>query len=256
MTGGNVKNNIMGHIPGFVRNFWKKWNERIIWDNTMITYLSGYFRLSPIETKCMLRMGNRLFCDFWLSSMAGNKKSVVDCYKAPFPYNLFSLAYWHMSAGQRSFRKKITDFSFGDVLDYGGGIGDLALALAQKGCNVSYTDLNGENMKFAKWLFDKANYHNISVFDVEKDQNKIWMKKYDTIICVDVIEHLVDAESVLERISTHIEDKGRLIITAIDCLGPTAEAPMHFKINFDPSKLLGRFGLHKSNEFDWLWEKK
>jgi len=173
----------------------------------------------------------------------------------PFPYDVFSLAYWHMSRGQRKFRKRIVKESFGDVLDYGGGIGDLSLKMARKNLNVTYTEVNGENMEFASAFFKKMGY-NIEVLDVEKEQEKIWVKKYDTIVCIDVIEHIPHPEAVLKKMAEHLRDNGRLIITALDCIGPTDDAPMHFKIDFNVEKFLNSFKVFKSNTYNWLWVKQ
>ena len=57
------------------------------------------------------------------------------------PYYPFELAYWHMQRYQRKFRKEIVNLSFGEVLDYGAGIGDLCIELAKRG-NLSLPSLS------------------------------------------------------------------------------------------------------------------
>ena len=245
------------HLPAFVKKpivqLYQKLNPKIIWDKELIRDLMEYYNLSYDETKCMLKLGHRLACDFWDKLNPKNENETLSFYKIN-PYGKFSLAYWHMEKGQRGFRKEIMKYCFGDVLDYGGGIGDLSIKIAEKGLNVTYADLNGEYMKFAKWLFKNRGKDNITVLDVE-DQEKVWSKEYDTIVCIDVIEHIPHPKVVLEKMAKHLKNNGRLIITNLECAGATEDAPMHFKIDFDAEKLLNSFGLSKSEVYDWLWVK-
>lgn len=237
-------------LPMFIRepliHLYQKWNSKIIWDKELMRDLMEYYNLSYNETKCMLKLGRRLFCDFWdrLNPKADNEIGAF--YKMPLPYNVFSLVYWHMERRQRKYRKKIIKTCFGHVLDYGGGIGDLSIKLAEKGLNVTYADVNGKNMEFAKWLFKKRG-REIEVLDVEKDEEKIWGEEYDTVVCIDVIEHIPCPEIVLERIARSLKKYGSLIITQLKSCGPVEDAPMHLKIDFDAEKLLNSLGLIKSN---------
>lgn len=244
-------------LPIFVKEpliqIYQKWNSRIIWDREWMRDLMECYNLSYDETKCMLKLGRRLFCDFWNELNPKNDAEIVSFYKMPLPYNVFSLAYWHMLRGQRNFRKEIINYSFGNVLDYGGGIGDLSIKIAEKGLNVTYVEVDGKNMEFAKHLFKKRRY-DIKTLDMEKDQEKIWKEEYDTIICIDVIEHIPHPEFVLEKMAKHLKNDGRLVITGLNCVGPTEDAPMHLKIDFDAEKLLNSFGIFKIKE-DWLWTK-
>jgi len=247
------------HFPIFIKNhligLYEKWNSKIMWDKKLIRDLMEYYNLSYDETKCMLKLGRRLFCDFWYELNSKNEEEILSFYKMPFPYNVFSLAYWHMSRGQIKFRKEIVKHSFGDVLDYGGGIGDLSVKMAKKDLNITYAEVSGKNMEFARNLFRKRGYE-IKVIDVEKEQEKIWERTYDTIICIDVIEHIPHPEGALEEMARHLKNNGRLIITALECSGPKDDAPMHLKIDFDAPKLLNSFGIFKSEMYDWLWIKQ
>src|SRR5688572_13984992 len=102
------------------------------------------------------------------------------------PFYILELAVWHMTRYQRVFRSKIVQLSSGKVLDFGGGIGDLSLVLAQKGFSVTYADVSGETFSFAKYLFSK---YSLPITMVDLSKEKIG-SGYDTIICIDVIEHL------------------------------------------------------------------
>ena len=242
-------------MPSFVKRAWarlrRRHDSRVIMDRELIKNLMEFFDLSYDETICMLKLGRKLLVDFWNLLNPKTEDEILKFYEI-VPYDTFSLAFWHMSRSQRKFREEVVRCSFGDVLDYGGGIGELCVKLAEKGLNVTYGDVKGKNMEFAKWLFKKKGL-SIKVVDLVKDYNKL--EKYDTIICIDVIEHTLQPEVLLRRLAEHLRTGGKLIITNLSCCGPTQERPMHFKIDFDAEKLLNALGLFKADR-EWLWTKK
>ena len=132
----------------------------------------------------------------------------------------------------------------------GGGIGDLSLKIAEKGLDITYADIGKRNIEFAEWVFKKRGF-NIKVLDLDKDLDLL--EEYDTIICIDVIEHVPDQEVVLNRLARHLRGNGRLIITKLNWID---DDPMHLKMNFDAEKLLNSLGVFKSEEYDWLWVKE
>ena len=245
------------YLPVFIKNplidLYQKWNSKIIWDKELIKDLVEYSHLSYDETIARLKLGSKPFIDFWNKLNPKTDDEIITFYKTN-PYNVFSLGYWHMSRGQKRFRKEVVNQSFGNVLDYGGGIGDLSIRIAEKCLNVTYAEVNGENMEFAKWLFKKRGKNNITVSDIEKDQEKIWAKEYNTIVCIDVIEHIPHPEVVLHKMAKHLKDDGRLIITGLNCPGPTKDTPLHLKIDFDAEELLNSFRVFKTKK-DGLWIK-
>lgn len=250
-----VIRNVWECMPTFVKQplagLYRRYNSQIIWDKKLIKDLMEFFDLSYDETICMLKLGRKIIVTFWNFLNPKSEEEVSKFYEI-VPYDAFSLAYWHMSRSQRRFREEVVNVSLGDVLDYGGGIGDLCINLAEKGVNVTYADVTSRNMEFAKWVFKRRGL-NIRVIDLAKDCNQL--EKYDTIICIDVIEHTPHPEVVLKRTADHLRNGGQLIITNLSCCGPTEQRPMHFKMDFDAEKLLNSLGLFKADR-DWLWIKK
>ena len=231
-----------------------KWNSKTILDKNMVKDLAEYFDLTYKETICMLKVGTKLNKVFWSILDPKTEKEIERFYELN-PFYAFSLSYWHMSIGQRNFRHEIIKICEGDVLDYGGGIGDLCIELAKKGLNVTYADVNGKIFKFAEWLFKKrAKRCEIRVLDEGMNLDEIWAKEYGTIVCIDVIEHIVHPEVVLEKMAKHLKNNGKLIITGLNCIGETEDHPMHLKMNFDAEELLNSFRVFKT-EKDWLWIK-
>lgn len=207
------------------------------------------FNLTYDEAIYMVKLGGRLVANLWNQLNPQTEEEIKKFYKIN-PYYVFEFISWHASIEQRNFRKKIVEYSFGDVLDYGGGIGDLSLKIAEKGLNVTYGDIGKRNIEFAEWVFKKRGF-NIKVLDLDKDLDLL--EEYDTIICIDVIEHVTDQEVVLNRLARHLRRNGRLIITKLNWVD---DDPMHLKMEFDAEKLLNSLGVFKSEEYDWLWVKK
>ena len=143
----------------------------------------------------------------------------------------------------------LTTFLHGDVLDCGGWIGDLSVKLAEKGLNVTYGDASGATFEFAKWLFQRRGC-NIEVIDLAEEGLS---KRYDAIICIDVIEHIPRLEAILERIAGSLNKEDKLIITCLH--GWEHESyPMHLEMGFDAEELLNSCGLLKIDK-EWLWMK-
>lgn len=240
-----------------------KWNSKYILDKEMVEDLTEFYnmsfknsesRLSYEEAIRLCEVAVRINADLWTILNPKTEKEIKHFYEI-VPYYPFELAYWHMKRSQRRLRKEVVSLSFGNVLDYGGGIGDLCVELAKKGLNVTYGDVPGRNWEFAKWLFEKKGYnYNIKMIDLGEGKIPKDMM-FNTIICIDAIEHIPNPEVVLEDIATHLKDNGRLVITALNCPGKTEYNPMHLKMEFDAEKLLNSFGVFKSEEKDVLWIK-
>lgn len=245
---------LWGRIPNFIRRFlselYERYNSMVLLDTELINDLMEFFDLSYSETVWMLKSGKQNQLLFFNTFNPKTEEEILRYYEL-VPYEVFTLAYWHMSRYERRLRKEIIRCCSGDVLDYGGGIGDLSVKLAQKGLKCTYGDVKGKNMEFAKWLFKKRNL-DVRVVDLVKDYGLL--EKYDTIICLDVIEHVVNPEVVLRRLVDNLKVGGKLIITNLRCPGPTKRLPTHFRIDFDAEKLLNSLGLFKADR-EWLWIK-
>jgi SAM-dependent methyltransferase len=81
------------------------------------------------------------------------------------------------------------------VLDYGGGIGEWALIAALNGADVTYFDLDGPTLAYARWRFER---HNAPVRVLTSDPLG---ERYDVIVAMDVLEHLPEPQPVIERLA-------------------------------------------------------
>ena len=103
-----------------------------------------------------------------------------------------------------------------DVLDIGCGGGLISELLAKKNGNVTGIDENIYNIKqareHAKIGSIKINYKNQSLDPFYK-KNK---KKYDLILCLEVLEHVNDVKKTLDKISELMKPGATLILSTIN----------------------------------------
>jgi SAM-dependent methyltransferase len=85
----------------------------------------------------------------------------------------------------------------GRVLDFGAGTGNLALLLAASGVEVWASELNALQRDFIRFRVAKHGFDDrVTVAEPWADLPR---KTFDAVVAVDVLEHLPDCGSVLER---------------------------------------------------------
>ncbi|WP_375579335.1 methyltransferase domain-containing protein [Marivirga tractuosa] len=104
-----------------------------------------------------------------------------------------------------------------NVLDVGCGNGIISLNLGELGYNVHGIELSEDALdiaksqnKFSNVIFEKANAETL----------KLKGKKYDVVICSEVLEHLHHPENLLQELSHLIKNDGVLIVTVPNGIGP------------------------------------
>ena len=108
--------------------------------------------------------------------------------------HLADLAAWHISSkGYIADTLKLQQrFSKNLVLDFGGGIGTHALAnaMSPKVEHVFFVDINQTNRNFVEYRANKLGLGNKITFCKTIQETEI--ARFDTIVCLDVLEHLID----------------------------------------------------------------
>tara|TARA_A100001388_G_scaffold168380_1_gene125790 strand:- start:547 stop:1284 length:738 start_codon:yes stop_codon:yes gene_type:complete len=114
--------------------------------------------------------------------------------------HLADLAAWHISSkGYIADTLKLQQrFSRNLVLDFGGGIGTHALAnaMSPRVEQVFFVDINQTNRNFVKYRANKLGLSNKLTFCKTIQETNI--SEFDTIVCLDVLEHLSDPASQLD----------------------------------------------------------
>lgn len=243
----NIKRKLPEPIKEPFRWFYYKLTMDI--DRENIELLKEYYNLDQENVMRLLEISGRLNADFWYCLNPKTEEDIIKFYEQT-PFYVFNLIFWHSTKYQKKMRLRFVELAKGNVLDYGGGAGGLCVKIAKKGLNVDYADIQGRTFNFAKWLFQKKNY-DIGVINLSTDK---LLKRYNTIFCIDVVEHVKNPERLLKSLVEHLEKNGILIVTALHPC-KSKKLPMHFDTEIDMEKYLKSLGMEESDE-PFLWVKK
>ena len=149
--------------------------------------LNGFLKNAKIDL-ASLHPGNSLIeAEDFYKEIVGDK-------------HLADLAAWHISSkGYIADTLKLQQrFARNLVLDFGGGIGTHALAnaMSPKVEHVFFVDINQTNRNFVEYRANKLGLGDKLTFCKTIQETEI--SRFDTIICLDVLEHLSDPASQLD----------------------------------------------------------
>jgi SAM-dependent methyltransferase len=98
------------------------------------------------------------------------------------------------------------------ILDAGCGVGNFT-AIAEKTAEyVLAADLSPKNIQVLKDRFRKSSVVEIAQVDLETDKEFYRTKQIDTIVCLDLLEHVYDDLSLLKNFFTMIQTGGYLLV--------------------------------------------
>lgn len=105
--------------------------------------------------------------------------------------------------------KKFSQYLKGEILEVGCGIGNFSGDLSKYG-NVTAIDID---QKLIKQLTDKKNVEiNAGFGDIETGKFFFDNKEFDSIVCINVLEHIRNDEKALENMYKLLRKKGNLIL--------------------------------------------
>ena len=143
--------------------------------------------------------------------------------------HLADLAAWHISSKDyiADTLKLQQRFSRDLVLDFGGGIGTHALAnaMSSKVEHVFFVDINETNRSFVEFRANKLGLHNKLTFCNSIQETQI--SKFDTIICLDVLEHLSDPASQIDIFYEIMKSSSIALLNWYFYKGEKNEYPFH-----------------------------
>lgn len=105
--------------------------------------------------------------------------------------------------------RKFEKYLKGEILEIGCGIGNFTLTLSKYG-NVTAIDID---QKLIKQLTDKKNVEiNAGFGDIEKGEYFFKERFFDTIVCINVLEHIKNDTRALKNIFKLLKKDGNLIL--------------------------------------------
>ena len=147
--------------------------------------------------------------------------------------HLADLAAWHISSKDyiADTLKLQQRFSRDLVLDFGGGIGTHALAnaMSSKVEHVFFVDINQTNRIFVEFRAKKLGVENKLTFCKTIQETEI--SKFDSIVCLDVLEHLPDPISQLDIFYKIMDSKSIALFNWYFYKGENNEYPFHIDDN-------------------------
>ncbi|MEY2749324.1 MAG: hypothetical protein RLZZ168_1340, partial [Cyanobacteriota bacterium] len=144
--------------------------------------------------------------------------------------HLLELAAWHLGSADyiADTLRLQARFAHGQVLDFGGGIGTHALAAAAlpEVEAVWFVDLNPENRRFVSARAERFGLqHKLRCFrDLEAPELP---QRFDTLVCLDVLEHLPDPAAQLERFAARMGPASIALLNWYFFQGFQGEYPFH-----------------------------
>ena len=149
------------------------------------------------------------------------------------------LAAWHISSKDYigDTLKLQQRFSKDLVLDFGGGIGTHALAnaMSSKVEHVFFVDINETNRNFVEYRAKELGVEKKLTFCKTIEDTQI--SKFDTIVCLDVLEHLADPASQIEIFSKFMDYNSIALFNWYFYKGEKKEYPFHI----DDVQVVDRF---------------
>ena len=154
--------------------------------------------------------------------------------------HLLELAGWHLGSASyiADTLRLQTHFARGQVLDFGGGIGTHALAAAAlpEVERVWCVDLNPRNRAFVSWRAQQLGL--AERISCHRDlTDPALPARFDTIVCLDVLEHLKDPAGQLVEFAERLSSNGIALLNWYFFQGFAGEYPFHL----DDPALVERF---------------
>lgn len=109
------------------------------------------------------------------------------------------------------------------ILDFGCGVGATSLFLANRGNLVTGIDISNKAIKLAEKSAKFMKLDNLAKFyTLNTGKKTIKKKKFDLIICIEVIEHIQNDKGLILFLSKHLKKSGVLVVST-----PCINAPLH-----------------------------
>lgn len=176
-----------------------------------------------------------------------DRERMAEWYRQNSELYLFAISAYNLEYKRIKSNLKVIRFARGSCLDYGAGNGEILLELARRGHPVTYFDVEGVTMRFAR---TRAQQHGLTInFARTKEELKAIAQQhgFDTIFSFDVLEHLPDLPGELTFLSSLLAPNGVFVFDVP--AGSTKAHPMHLNHNLNVLDFLSAKGLKDRRSF-------
>ncbi len=193
------------------------------------SHLAKYLDISLAEVDRRLPKGSADLAALHPGSLQFDE---VDCFYEDTvgTAHLLELAAWHLGSAEyiADTLRLQQSFAKGQVLDFGGGIGThtLAAAALKEVEHVWFVDLNPHNRAFVK---QRASLFGLDdVISVHRDLASTGKVFFDTVVCLDVLEHLGNPSAQLLEFQERMTPDSTALLNWYFFKGFSGEYPFHF----------------------------
>ena len=200
-------------------------------------HLMGYFSIKECDLDGFLANAKMNLAN---SHPGDNLNNVSDFYtEIVGDRHVADLSAWHITSKEyiANTLKLQQRFSRNLVLDFGGGIGTHALAnaMSSKVEHVFFVDINETNRNFVEYRAQELGVEKKLTFC--KTIKDAQISKFDTIVCLDVLEHLADPAYQIEIFNEFMHCNSVALFNWYFYKGEKNEYPFHI----DDVKVVEKF---------------
>ncbi len=198
--------------------------------------------------------GRDLLAQEWKEADPQTEEEVIQFYKTCHSY-LYDLSYAHSVMTPLSRYEAIRTIckcrGISWLVDYGGGVGEHCIKLADIVENIWYVDLQSKVLEYAEWRF-KTRHLSIPIIACTDAMPPLREGFFDAVICTEVLEHVFDPVKTLGVLCSWLAIGGVLFLQTSFERSDLYPMHMHEGLQLDFS----RFGLLGTEGRLEVWEKK
>ncbi|OGS43090.1 MAG: hypothetical protein A2539_09380 [Elusimicrobia bacterium RIFOXYD2_FULL_34_15] len=107
---------------------------------------------------------------------------------------------------------KFIKYLSGSILEIGCGIGSITQYCVDK-CDVTAVDISSEYVNIVKERFGYSKKFRAQILDIEKElDGSLKEDSFDTIVCSNVLEHILDDVNALKNMNKLLKKDGHLVL--------------------------------------------
>jgi mycofactocin glycosyltransferase len=198
-----------------------------------LTLLSDFTQLSEDECMSRLRASDPAAMALaWEQAAPTTSDEIRNFYVETHDY-IWELMAWNNSRSYDSYLARVARLtqlfparSHPRALDYGSGVGTVALRLATLGYEVTLADVPGSTFEFACERL-RARGCRFDVLEIQDDVPVLPLEAWDLVVSFDVLEHVVAPKDVTKALVGALAPGGGAALVA--SFGAADRYPLHLK---------------------------